>query len=744
MFEKDPFISVVVNTYNRAKYLENTLIGLQGLDWDKLEVVVVNGPSNDGTSQILDRWSDSIKIASCPEINLSMSRNIGINVAQGEIIAFIDDDAVPHPKWLKAIASHYCSKKVAAVGGYTIDNSGRTFQARKTICDRFGNAYSVPDYFNERPLNQEKSPYYPSLLGTNSTFRKQALVEIGGFDHVFAYFLDETDVCLRLVDAGYSVIYEPNALIFHQYAPSHLRNGRKIPRSLRPSSRSKAYFILKHGVKLGEEKAGKAIADYKKEILNANAWLADHAEITPEHRASLDQGFLKGIDEGSKSARLKFDQERGDLFTIVRPTENSFKEFPLQRKPRVALVSRGYPPHVDAGIARWTSMVANGLAKKGYHVHVLTEALHQKEEATTFEHGVWMHRLKVDTPERVVKVAASHLKLPENIAAWTSKVRSEVQFLKSFDLKVVSFPIWDLEGMSLVGDKDLGVVLSLHTSYAMAKPFKQEWNLRPIYEHFMVNKMIAAEKVAIEKAPVILANSKAIVEDLTNAYGIDFHSKVTLAPHGTPDILDAGTIYDGRPRQKTKVLYVGRHEKRKGFDIAIKAALTVLEKAEMQNAVEFLFVGGETDAAFRNYLREHDAEFLLNHGQVEFRGVVDRSELDSAYLEADIVIMPSRYESFGLVAIEAMSAGKPVIALAAGGLKEIINDNHDGFLVADDDIAGEHMAEKIASLCQNPNRLQIMSQNARRTFEQYFTIDAMVDKITLAYDKAIYIVENAQ
>ncbi|MGG2383090.1 glycosyltransferase family 2 protein, partial [Salmonella enterica] len=83
------------------------------------------------------------------------------------------------------------------------------------------------------------TPYYPSLLGTNSSFRSSALRAIGGFDHAFAYLLDETDVCLRLVDAGWRVLYEPRALVYHQFAASHIRSPRRVARTLFPSARSK-------------------------------------------------------------------------------------------------------------------------------------------------------------------------------------------------------------------------------------------------------------------------------------------------------------------------------------------------------------------------------------------------------------------------------------------------------------------------------------------------------------------------
>ncbi|NJK91934.1 MAG: glycosyltransferase [Blastochloris sp.] len=91
-------ISVVINTLNRADLLEQTL---KSLGWQRhrnFEVIVVNGPSRDGTTEVLERWQGRIKVGDCPEANLSMSRNIGICMAAGEVVAFLDDDAVPEPE----------------------------------------------------------------------------------------------------------------------------------------------------------------------------------------------------------------------------------------------------------------------------------------------------------------------------------------------------------------------------------------------------------------------------------------------------------------------------------------------------------------------------------------------------------------------------------------------------------------------------------------------------------------------
>lgn len=123
-----PLFSVVINTYNREQSLEQTLEGLRYLDYPRTEVVVVNGPSTDGTEALLDAWKDRVKIARCAERNLSVSRNIGICAAAGEFVAFIDDDAVPEPEWLDQLLAGYDTPMIGATGGIVYDHTGYTFQ----------------------------------------------------------------------------------------------------------------------------------------------------------------------------------------------------------------------------------------------------------------------------------------------------------------------------------------------------------------------------------------------------------------------------------------------------------------------------------------------------------------------------------------------------------------------------------------------------------------------------------------
>ena len=131
-------VSIVISTYNRATTLARTLLSLRYLRYTNFEILVVNGPSTDDTEKVLRANQDLIKVVSCPVRNLSTSRNLGINASSGEIIALIDDDAIPEPDWLDMIVTGFDDDQVASVGGFIRDNSGVSFQAKYIVSDLWG------------------------------------------------------------------------------------------------------------------------------------------------------------------------------------------------------------------------------------------------------------------------------------------------------------------------------------------------------------------------------------------------------------------------------------------------------------------------------------------------------------------------------------------------------------------------------------------------------------------------------
>ena len=724
-----PTFSVVINTYNRAAQLDDAIRALLQLDYPAFEVIVVNGPSSDGSEAVIRAYGDRIKSRSIDEVNLSVSRNAGIAAAAGDIVCFIDDDAAPHPQWLQHLARAYGDARVGGAGGFTIDNTGMQWQVQKTLCDRYGGGHRVSRGFDERVLNFPGTPFYPSLLGTNSSFRRSALEQIGGFDHVFAYFLDETDVCLRLVDAGWQIHYVPEAIVYHQFAASHLRGGNKIPKTLYPASVSKGYFIQRHGMAHSATGAAAALDAHKEEILRANAWLADHGDIPGRHRHVLDADFETGLEEGQRRALARSAEPRGDLVPAPVPP---FLPVTAEDRFSVAFVSQSFPPDNEAGIARWTQMVSQGLAEKGHRVHVIARAA-DSAETVVYQNGLWIHRVHPGGAGGGRIQARENLPAP--IAAWNDRVQRELRYIDSFGLDVVSFPVWDLEAVAALDGLDVARVMSLHTTYGLARPFKPEWSARPIFAANHINRVIAGEERALRDMPLLLANSETIIEQLEELHDLSIRPRTVLVPHGTEDPAPeiaalaqqkCATVTSQRP---LRLLYVGRFELRKGFDLVLEA---IAELLQSNPELTFSIVGDtEENLGKLGAAAEHVAA-VTAAPQVDFRGFVSRAELEAEYARADILLAPSRFESFGLIGIEAMALSTPVVALKVGGLAEVITDGRDGLCVPPQE-GGAGLAAAVRNLVADRAALARYMANARTAYEEKYTAALMVDRIADLY-----------
>lgn len=239
--------------------------------------------------------------------------------------------------------------------------------------------------------------------------------------------------------------------------------------------------------------------------------------------------------------------------------------------------------------------------------------------------------------------------------------------------------------------------------------------------------MIAAEAKALGFAPAILANSNAVVREIDEAYGLQISDRCRLVQHGTPDILtEAGLtvaekIARKRSNKKLRVLFAGRFEPRKGYDLALRMAAAVAGK----QAIHFDFAGCELT---ESTVQRATAQSGVDPGSLRnavFHGDVDRARLDQLFVQSDVVIMPSRFESFGLVAIEAMAAGSPVLALSIGGLAEVVEDGISGHLFQSENEFVEAGADTLMRLAENPIELERLTSGAYSQFQERFSVPEM-------------------
>jgi D-inositol-3-phosphate glycosyltransferase len=161
------------------------------------------------------------------------------------------------------------------------------------------------------------------------------------------------------------------------------------------------------------------------------------------------------------------------------------------------------------------------------------------------------------------------------------------------------------------------------------------------------------------------------------------------------------------------ILFVGRIEPLKGVDILINAA-SMLE-SDMECSV--LIVGGdESSRAAVAELQSLTNDLGLDH-RVAFIGAVDHDKLPLFYNAADVCVVPSHYESFGLVAVEAMACGVPVVASRVGGLTGTVKDGETGYLIPW--LCPEPFAERIEMLLDNEALRRNLGEAAREAVARY-------------------------
>jgi len=206
-------VSVVVVTHNRCKALARCLSALQRQTYSNFEIIVVDSNSTDDTPNLVGSYRNA-ELVQIKAMNVPQKRNIGIKESLGEIVAFIDDDAIPADDWLSNVVESYnYSSKIGGAGG-------------KSRSNRYDPMYPL-DFAKS---DEENTPTALArfLFGCNCSFRKKVLLEIGCFDERFATRHEETDLCERVLRAGYRLLYNPKIVVYHDWEPGNITRQARI------------------------------------------------------------------------------------------------------------------------------------------------------------------------------------------------------------------------------------------------------------------------------------------------------------------------------------------------------------------------------------------------------------------------------------------------------------------------------------------------------------------------------------
>ena len=276
--------SVVIVSRDRPILLRRACLGVWQQDYRPLELVVVADAH--GRAALADLpFADRIVVADNPHPNIAEARNTGFDLAAGRVVAFLDDDAVPEPAWLSRLVAPLADRAVSASTGTVLGRNGFGVQWARETVDACGRS---------RPSTAGS----PRLHGTNCALRAEVLRALGGFDPAYAFFLDETDLTLRLRAAGHGVVHVDDALVVHGFAPSPRRRADRVPRSLFDIGASQAVFLRRHAPPCSHA--------------------ARLAELRREQAARLDVHLLAGRIEPRDLRRLLRDLDAGIAAGLAR------------------------------------------------------------------------------------------------------------------------------------------------------------------------------------------------------------------------------------------------------------------------------------------------------------------------------------------------------------------------------------------------------------------------------------------
>ena len=330
---------------------------------------------------------------------------------------------------------------------------------------------------------------------------------------------------------------------------------------------------------------------------------------------------------------------------------------------RVLLLSWEYPPVIEGGLARHVRKLAEALVRQGAAVDVLTRGLAGRQQdirpGTTWPGGVSVHRVREPGwPRELHRFVAWVEQMNDDMCTAGEALAAEHRY------DLVHGHDWLVAQASATLAGQLGVPY-VTTIHATEHGRHQGWVHNPPQSHIHgVERWMAA------RADAVVVCSHYMRGHVADIFDID-ERRIAVIPNGIDprELRPVGNLNALRGEfaapQERLVLFVGRLVYEKGFQLALDALPGVLRQVPN---VRFLVAGSGTHEAEL----KAQAQSLGLSERGSFLGWIGDDALHSLYRIADLCVVPSIYEPFGLVALEAMASGCPCIVADTGGLREVV------------------------------------------------------------------------
>lgn len=390
------------------------------------------------------------------------------------------------------------------------------------------------------------------------------------------------------------------------------------------------------------------------------------------------------------------------------------------------------------GMNVYVQMLTRQLGRMGVHVDVFTRS--QDEHVPHVLHDLGYGNRIVHVPSGP-EIPLPKPELAEHIPTFAEGIQ---QFAdkKGIHYDLIHSHYW-MSGVAALALKerwDVPVINMFHTLGLMKQRVARN------AEEAEGDYRVAGEREVLANSDCIIAATQAELAQLQWLYQAD-PTKIVIIPPGVdtshfyPIHPDEAKEYIGIPPENRMLLFVGRIEPLKGIDTLIKSIAIIRKKGILDRncCLCLSIIGGDpnaengqpTDEMTR--LKSLSAEHGLGD-LVTFLGRRGQDNLPYYYSAAEAVIMPSHYESFGMVALEAMACGTPVVASEVGGLAFLVQDGVSGYHFPADD--PETLSERLITLIEDKVLRQRMSTQAAEIAKEY-TWEKIAARIAVVYEDVV-------
>jgi glycosyltransferase involved in cell wall biosynthesis len=394
---------------------------------------------------------------------------------------------------------------------------------------------------------------------------------------------------------------------------------------------------------------------------------------------------------------------------------------------KICFVSMQYPPLTLGGAGVYAHCLCTELSKLGHEVHVVSPTIH-KEHTQTTKNGIFIHRIPV-VNKPMLKTSSYWLRLRKCYR----KLQEEIKF--------------DLLHANVTSDLSLTKnqvktprVVTIHhlakTTFNAVdtSPLQSFGNMQGETSILsrLEKKLGDFDKIVIRRADKIIAVSEFTKKTITSTYHIP-SSKIHVVYNGIypalyncskTEIKQTKTTYN--VENMPTILYVGRIEPRKGLVFLLKAF--VLLSKDIQCRLVIAGSGNQT-------LLKKLAEKLRITEKIVFIIDIDDVALKHLYNACDVFVLPSLLEGFGLTILEAMAAGKPVVATNVGGIPEIMKNNIHGKLVEPKNPV--QLSKALGFYLKNPKIAKKMGEHNRKYVTENFSWIKTASETALLYKTLI-------